>query len=283
MDTTTAIIPRSVCMIGCGNMGGAIAHAIVKNCVEPQNLLIVDIDEQKRRHWETTLHCQVQARLDSNLSRYQVIMLQVKPQMSVPVMQELSQYLQPNQVVASVMAGIQNKTMQHCMQHQRVVRIMPNTPAQIGEGMSAFYCADCVTTEEKDFIRQMLEACGSCIEVDSDERVDRATGICGSGPAYVFYFAEHMCKAALKLGFNPEDARQLVLGTLRGAVHLWENQDIEPEILKQRVTSKGGTTAAALGHFEQSLVGPSIQGGVDAAVHRAGELAAEFHERAINC
>ncbi len=155
---------------------------------------------------------------------------------------------------------------------QALVRVMPNTPAQVGLGMSV-YCADpAVTPQQQEAVEKLFQASGATLAVESEDAIDAATAVSGSGPAYVFFLAEHWMKAAGKLGFSEAQAELLVQQTLAGATELWKRLGVPAGTLREQVTSKGGTTAAALDSFRESGVGPGIEDGVVQAYRRAKEL-----------
>ena len=159
------------------------------------------------------------------------------------------------------------------MNHQALVRVMPNIPAQVGEGMNVYYAEPGVTPVQLAAVEALLKASGEAMAVRSEDAIDAATAVSGSGPAYVFYMAEHWMKQAESLGFTAEEAARLVQQTLLGATVLWKEVKLPVATLRQQVTSKGGTTAAALESFENRAVGASLREGIEKAYRRAKELA----------
>lgn len=263
----------SLVIIGGGNMGGAIARALIQaHILRSEEILMVEMDAEKHSCLSQQLGCKVIPGIDAVLSDYNTIILAVKPQGSVPVMKELSPFLQPRQLILSIMAGVSTATLTEHLNHEAVVRVMPNTPAQIGEGMSAFFATAQVTPEQRNYTKTLFSACGKCLEVPTEDAIDAVTAVSGSGPAYVFYVAEQMMEAAQTLGFSIEDATQMVMQTMKGAVLLWEQKNVSAETLRRQVTSPGGTTEAALRYFEEQQTGNSLQQGIQCAYQRAGEL-----------
>ncbi len=260
-------------IIGGGNMGGAILVSLLKSAsLSPEDILLIESDEDKRQKIANATGCCTQTEIDVVVRSYEMILIAVKPQSSSPVMELLAQWLLPEHVVISVMAGISLKTMRDTLGQYRLVRVMPNIPTLIGEGMSVFFASDKVGNEERDWVKIIFNSCGSCFEAKNEDAIDGATAISGSGPGYLFYFAEQMLLSANELGFNEEEANALVQKTFRGATLLWESQQVSPETLRQQVSSPGGTTLAALNYFQSNKVGEVIQEGMRQAYQRAKEL-----------
>ena len=254
-------------------MGGAILLALLKSAsVPPEDILLIESDEEKRQKIGNVTGCNIQAEIDEAVRRYNVVLLAVKPQSSTAVMELLVKWLLPDHVVVSVMAGISLQTMHRTLGKSKLVRVMPNIPALIGEGMSVFFASDEVGNEGRNWVRILFNSCGSCLEAKNEDAIDAATAISGSGPGYIFFFAEQMMSSANALGFNEEEAQVLVQKTFRGATLLWESQQVDPGTLRQQVSSPGGTTLAALNHFKSKSVGESIQEGIRKAYLRAKEL-----------
>lgn len=260
-------------IIGGGNMGGAILLALVKaDAVSPENILLIEPDQEKRENLTKTTNCVSQAEIDETIRGYDLLLIAVKPQAATPAMELLAQWILPHQLVISVMAGISLETMQSALVQTKLVRVMPNIPTLIAKGMSIFFASSDVEKEEREWVKTLFSACGKCLEAKDEDAIDAATAISGSGPGYLFYFAEQMTASAKSLGFSATDAQLLVQNTIRGATLLWESQQVSPETLRQQVSSPGGTTLAALNHFEEKKVGESIKDGIQLAYQRAKEL-----------
>ena len=163
------------------------------------------------------------------------------------------------------------KTLEQGLGLSKLVRVMSNTPALLGEGMSVFYASDTVTSEERDWVVQLFSSCGKCLEVQDENAVDAATAVSGSGPAYLFYLAEQMIEVAKTLGFSRDQAELLVKQTLQGASLLLQNEESASE-LRRRVTSPGGTTEAALKRFGEGKVEEHLREGLECAYKRARQL-----------
>ena len=258
--------------IGGGNMGRAMAQALVeRNVCPPQRVLVVEPDAACRERL-APLNFQLSALPDARVGEAAVVVFAVKPQSAPEAFQTVRPLLRPGQAVLSIMAGVALATLREGLGHEALVRAMPNTPAQIGLGMNVYYPAKSIDAEQLQRVEALLKACGETVQVDSEDAIDAATAISGSGPAYVFFIAEHWIAAARELGFSEEDATLLVQQTLLGATELWKRQGVPAATLREQVTSKGGTTAAALEAFNDGALGDTFKQGVERAYARAKEL-----------
>lgn len=176
----------------------------------------------------------------------------------------------------SVAAGIRSDSIAQWLGSERVVRTMPNTPALVGKGMSALYARPAVTAAERQSVEAIMASTGEFLWVESEKQLDAVTALSGSGPAYVFYFLEAMTRAGVGMGLSEQQAHQLAVGTFVGASELARRSDEPPAVLRQRVTSKGGTTYAALQSMEADGVGAAFERAMQAACQRADELGNEF-------
>jgi pyrroline-5-carboxylate reductase len=258
--------------IGGGNMGRAMATALVeKRVCAPGDLLVVDPDASSRERLRG-LGCHLAESADARVSAAAVVLLAVKPQSAPVVMGGLKPLLKPGQAVLSIMAGVSLEKLRAGLGHAALVRAMPNTPAQIGLGMNVYLAEPAVGVEGLARVEALLRACGETVRVRSEDAIDAATAVSGSGPAYVFFVAEHWIEAARELGFSGEEAARLVQQTLLGATELWKRQQLPVATLREQVTSKGGTTAAALETFRERGVGEGLKEGIVRAYRRAKEL-----------
>lgn len=201
-----------------------------------------------------------------------LVILAVKPQDSSELFKTLRPYADPQQVYLSIMAGVTIGGISRGLGVQKVIRAMPNLPAQIGLGMTTFTASDAVTRIELVLVQNLLNTTGKAIYVDDEYSIDATTAISGSGPAYVLYFMEAMIEAATDMGFNNSQAELLVAQTFRGAVELQMKNDLSCREWIDRVSSKGGTTEAALNTFRATSVFEDIKSGARAALERATEL-----------
>jgi pyrroline-5-carboxylate reductase len=199
-------------------------------------------------------------------------MLAVKPQNLADVAAELKGKLNPGQLVLSIIAGKNIKSLQQGLGHKSVVRVMPNTPAQIGMGMSVWTATAEVTQPQKVQVGSMLGAMGEEIYVEDESVIDMATAISGSGPAYVFLFMESLVNAAADIGLPADTARKLVLQTVLGSAKYARQSGEELARLRQMVTSPGGTTAEAIAVFETKEFRSIIKQAVEAAYKKTKQL-----------
>jgi pyrroline-5-carboxylate reductase len=201
----------------------------------------------------------------------------VKPQVLKAVAEGLAPHLGDKQVVISIVAGIRTADLSRWLNgHQRIVRVMPNTPALIGMGVAGLTATGSVDAADRALATQVLGAVGETVWFDDEAKIDAVTAISGSGPAYVFYFVEALQEAARQLGMDEAQGRALAVATFTGAAQLAAQSDEPPGVLRERVTSKGGTTAAALASFDASGIKDAIVRGVLAADARAKEMGEEF-------
>ncbi|MFC1985623.1 pyrroline-5-carboxylate reductase [Chloroflexota bacterium] len=262
-----------IAFIGGGNMGEAMLSAILdKGLSLPQDISVSDINESRRQHIQQKYGVGVTGDNRLTVSRAVVVVLAVKPQNLAEVMSELNGQLKPTQLVLSIIAGATIQTLSAGLSHSRVVRVMPNTPAQIGEGMSVWTATTNVTEQQIGWASSILSAIGKEIYVDDEKYLDMATAISGSGPAYFFLFVEVLVEAAVQIGLPRNTAQELVLQTMLGAGHLIQKSDKEPSELRRMVTSPGGTTAEALQEFEKGGFANLISQAVSAAYNKAKKL-----------
>ena len=201
-----------------------------------------------------------------------LVVLSVKPQQLDKVLRELRGKLEANQAVISIIAGALMKSIVAGLEHEAVIRVMPNTPAQIGAGMSVWTAAPSVNSDCKESTRSILETLGEELYVDDERYIDMATALSGSGPAYVFLFMESMVDAGVTLGMTPEMALKLTLQTVLGSAKLTQETGKHPAELRDMVTSPGGTTAEALRELEAGGFRATVLEAVTAAYEKAKQL-----------
>jgi pyrroline-5-carboxylate reductase len=262
-----------IAFIGGGNMGEAIIGALLeKNICRPGDISVSDISEPRRDYLKKKYGINVTADNKEAVKDKDVIVLAVKPQNIDEVLAGLKGHLKPEQLVLSIAAGVKISTITDGLGHRNVVRSMPNTPAQIGLGVSGWTATAEVTEEQKDRARTVLGAMGKEIYFGDEDYLDMVTAVSGSGPAYVYLFAESLIDAAVGLGLAKHDAEVLVLQTMLGAANLMQKSDKPPAELRRNVTSKGGTTERALQVFQESDLAGIVGRAVKAACLRAKEL-----------
>ncbi|RMG44896.1 MAG: pyrroline-5-carboxylate reductase [Candidatus Dadabacteria bacterium] len=266
--------PVKVAVIGGGNMGSAFAAGFLReNIVSPADLIVYEVNEDRRANLKTLLNCELRSAPGKELSDTVIIILAVKPQVFPDVIGDYMPFINADQLIVSIMAGCSVSYISEKLNgHTKIVRCMPNLAAQISEGVTVFFAPDAVSTDEKKLVKKLLDAAGESYAVNNEDLIDAATAVSSSGSGFVFYLFEHWMKAACELGFSEEMAQRLIAKTFSGAVKFWQEGDYTAEALRKMVTSKGGTTEAGLKVFNQRGLGESLVEGIKAAYKRAGEL-----------
>jgi len=264
---------QKIAFVGGGNMGEAILSAILaRGLSQPQTISVSDISEARRQHLEQKYNVVVTSSNQQAIEKADVVILAIKPQSLAEAMAGLNSQFEPNQLVLSIIAGTRIDTLRKGLRHGCIVRAMPNTPAQIGEGISVWTATPDVTEEQKEQASSVLGAMGKEIYVDDEKYIDMATAVSGSGPAYIFLFMESLVEAAVHIGLSREMAQELVFETLLGSGHFAQRSDKTLAELRRMVTSPGGTTAAALLQLENGKFAELVKKAVSAAYDRAREL-----------
>ena len=265
-----------ISFIGGGNMAAALIRGLVGKVTEGANLHVVDLNPDALQNLQQRFGVSSATEIDAAIGRSEVIVLAVKPQQMKEVVAKLRLHV-TNQLVLSIAAGIRAIDLARWLGgHDAIVRCMPNTPALIGQGITGMFASAGVTTQQRETADVILHAVGSTVWLDDESKIDVVTAISGSGPAYVFYFIEAMQQAAQELGLTAQQGIELAKATFSGAAQL-ATQSVEPvSLLRERVTSEGGTTYAALTRMEASGVKASIITGIKAAAERGRELGDEF-------
>jgi pyrroline-5-carboxylate reductase len=262
-----------ITLIGGGNMGEAMLTAILdKGLSTPQAISVSDINEIRRNYLEQEYGVAVMSSNRLAADRGEVVVLAIKPQNLAEVMAELNGQLKPAQLVLSIIAGARINTLCLGLNHSHVIRAMPNTPAQIGEGMSVWTATAEVTEQQKGWAGSILGAMGKEIYVDDEKYIDMATAVSGSGPAYFFLFVESLVDAAVHIGLSRDMAQKLVVETMLGSGHFIQKSSQPPAELRRRVTSPGGTTAEALLKLQEGGFSDLVMQAVIAAYNKAKKL-----------
>ena len=261
--------------IGGGNMAGAIIGGLVANGRSAASIVVVEPFEAQRERLRKEHGVSAIAAADASLAKAALVVWAVKPQLfkvaARPCGPHVGQALQ-----LSVMAGVRSDAIAKAAGTERVVRAMPNTPALIGEGIAGLYARGAVTASDRALVEQVLAPTGRTLWVAREADLDTVTALSGSGPAYVFYFVEAMMQAAAEMGLTLEQGKRLALATFTGASELALRSDDPVELLRERVTSKGGTTYAAIAALEAAGVKAAFVNALKAAQKRAQELGDEF-------
>ena len=266
---------KMIAFIGGGNMASAIIGGLIKSGRAADSILVVDPGEAQRATLRAEFNVRALAAADASLAAASLLVWAVKPQFfkaaAAPCAAHVGAALH-----LSVMAGIRSDAIARATGAARIVRSMPNTPALIGRGIAGLYAREAVTAADRAAVEAVLAPTGQTLWVAHEADLDAVTALSGSGPAYVFYFIEAMTQAALDMGLSAAQGRQLALATFAGATALAQGSSDPPEVLRERVTSKGGTTHAALLALDASGVKAAIVAAVRAAQRRARELGDEF-------
>ncbi|HTA83774.1 MAG TPA: pyrroline-5-carboxylate reductase [Bacteroidia bacterium] len=262
-----------ISIVGCGNMGLAYARSFIKyNLVSKEDLLLVEKNEARKEILEKLDIGKVISNFDSTVSTYDIIILAVKPQDFPGICDGLKSALGSKSIILSIMAGITIKQLEERLAHKIIVRAMPNSPAQLGMGMTAFTTARGMTIEQLKKAENLLGSTGRTVFFENENLLDAVTALSGSGPAYFFYIVKHMIEAGIKMGIEPSVSALLVKQTIIGSFELINNATQNLDELITAVKSKGGTTEAALQQFEEGHLGETIVKGILAAEKRAKEL-----------
>ena len=269
------MLNKKIAFIGPGVMAEAMITGLLhKKLAKPEN--ITASGPRAERGAELNKKYRIKTTTDnaSTASQADVVVLSVKPQRLSEVMKGLYK-IKPEALVLSIVAGASIQKISRALKHQAVVRSMPNTPGQIGEGITVWTASARTSKEQQEIARQILGALGEEVFVEDESYLDMATALSGTGPAYVFLFTEALIDAGVHLGFPRRIAEQLVLQTVKGSVSFYHQAGRHPATLRNQVTSPGGTSAEALYYLEKAGFRTAISRAVWAAYQRSLELGKE--------
>jgi pyrroline-5-carboxylate reductase len=265
-----------ISFIGGGNMAAALLGGLAGKLTAGANIHVVDINADALARLKQQFGVTVAPQIDAAVAASDVVVLAVKPQQ----MRDVAAQLRPHigqQLVLSIAAGIRAADLSRWLGgHSAIVRTMPNTPALIGQGITGMAALAGVSASQREAADAIMRAVGATVWLDDESLIDPVTAVSGSGPAYVFYFIEAMQQAAQELGLTAQQGTQLAIATLTGAAQLAAQSPDPVSVLRERVTSKGGTTYAALTSMEAAGVKESIVRALHAAAQRGSELGEEF-------
>ncbi|RJG07124.1 pyrroline-5-carboxylate reductase [Noviherbaspirillum cavernae] len=262
--------------IGGGNMATALIGGLVGKLTAAGNIHVVDPNAEALQKLERKFGVAGAPQIGDALGQCDVIVLAIKPQQMKDVVRQLQPFVSA-QLVLSIAAGIRTADLSRWLNgHAAIVRAMPNTPALIGQGITGMVALAGVSPAQRDAADAIMRAVGQTVWLDDEALIDPVTAVSGSGPAYVFYFIEAMQQAAQEMGLTAEQGVQLAIATFTGASQLAAQSSEPVSLLRERVTSKGGTTYAALTSMEASGVKDAIVLAVKAAAARGRELGEEF-------
>jgi pyrroline-5-carboxylate reductase len=266
--------PR-LAFVGGGNMASAILGGLIAAGQPRERVVVVEPHVPQAEAVREKFGVRVEAAGGQALAGADIVVWAVKPQVFAEAAAPCAPFV-GGALQLSVMAGIRSDAIARAAGAERVVRAMPNTPALIGEGIAGLYARPAVTPADRAAVEAVLAPTGESLWVAHESDLDAVTALSGSGPAYVFFFLEAMMRAAADMGLPPEQGRRLAQATFKGATALARASDEPPETLRARVTSKGGTTHAAITAMESAGVKEAIVQALRAAQARAKELGDEF-------
>jgi pyrroline-5-carboxylate reductase len=264
---------QKIALIGSGNMAEAIIAGLLRNGIaSPQDILASGPRPERGADLQTRFGIQPFTDNVEAAGQADVVIIAVKPQKLAKVLEGLKGKIRPEALALSIVAGASIQSLREGLGHPTVVRSMPNTPAQIGEGITVWTTSSTVNPEQAELARLILSALGQEIFVEEENYLDMATALSGTGPAYVFLFMEALIDAGVHLGFPRRIAEQLVTQTIRGSVNYTQKRKAHPATLRNEVTSPGGTSATALYYLEKAGFRTAISRAVWAAYERSQEL-----------
>ena len=272
MSTTTS---ARIAFIGGGNMASAIMGGLIANGLPASNITVVEPFDAARAALHTKFGIAALPTPSEALRTADLVVWAVKPQTFKDAAAAAAPYT-TNALHLSVAAGITTESIGQWLGSHRIVRAMPNTPALVGKGMTGLFARPDVNTEGQALVERVIGTTGQLIWVDTEEKLDAVTAMSGSGPAYVFLFLEAMTQAGVDMGLSADQSYQLAIATFQGASELAARSEESAAVLRERVTSKGGTTYAAITHMQATGLPEHFIAALRKAETRAKELAAEF-------
>ncbi|UUO24892.1 pyrroline-5-carboxylate reductase [Colwellia sp. M166] len=266
---------KTIAFIGAGNMNGAIISGLVHGGFIPENIMVSNPSAPKREALQAA-HGILQTQCNIEAAKFaDVIVLGVKPHFIGDVCQQLGENLDlTGKCFISVAAGCTIKQIEQALnQPCTVIRTMPNTPSQLGFGVTGIYANELINDKEKAFTTALMESVGIIKWLESEQQIDHIIAVSGSGPAYFFLFMEAMEKQAKAYGFSEQDSRELVQQTALGAAKMVTENKLSISKLRENVCSKGGTTQAAISAFSEGGLEQLVTKAMDTALNRAKEMA----------
>ena len=265
----------SIAFLGGGNMAAALVGGLIAKGADAGSIVVVDVSPAARERLRGRYPVHVADAPDAQMQRCEIFVLAVKPQDAKTALASIAGTI-AGKLLLSIAAGVTLDTLSRWLGgHRKIVRCMPNTPSLIGAGIAGLYALPEVSAEEKLAAERILAAVGEVVWVGEERLLDPVTAVSASGPAYVFWVIEQLAASAEKLGVPSEVSRKLALHTVLGAAKLAASSSETPATLRRNVTSKGGTTEAALKVFEEERLAERFRRAVEAASRRATELGSE--------
>lgn len=263
----------TISFIGAGNMAEAFIKGVLANdLLEPGRILASEPRESRCKELEERYGIRTTTDNRAAAAEANILVLSIKPQVLPKIMDEIRLDVEPSALVLSIVAGVRLSVLADGLRHGSIVRSMPNTPGQYGEGMTVWTTTEMVSEEQRQQAQLMLQALGKEIWMEDEEYLDMATALSGTGPAYVFMFIEALVDAGVHMGFARHIAEELVLQTLSGSLTVVRELGRHPATLRNMVTSPGGTSAAALYELEKGGFRTILSKAVFAAYQRSVAL-----------
>lgn len=264
-----------ILIVGGGNMGRTYAESFIANhSVARQDLFILEHMEEKIPYFLDLGFEKIFIESGDFISEVDLVILAVKPQDIQGLFENLAPFMRPEQIVLTIMAGVTIAKIKASLPTTKIIRAMPNLPAQVGMGMTGFTADPSVSRTDLFSVQNLLNTTGKSLYFDNEELLDGVTAISGSGPAYVYFFMQAMIESAQNMGFSATESEMLVEQTFLGAVHLLSNNNFTCKEWINKVASKGGTTESALVGFEENKLNEIIKDGLEKALIRSKELGA---------
>ena len=275
MKRSTILRDVPITFIGAGAMGEAMIGGLLRHeLVEPGAITAADLHRERLKEVRDLFHVHTTRDKRIAVRKARIVVLSVKPQVLSAVCVDLKGVLRPSTLVVSIVAGARIASIAAGLGHHAIVRTMPNTPAQVGEGMTVWTSTDAVSDAQREQAGAILGALGKQLYVQDERFLDKATAVSGSGPAYVFLLMEALIDAAVHLGWSRADAREIVIQTVRGAALFAERSTAHPAEMRNMVTSPGGTSADAIYQLEKGGFRTVLSKAVLAAYERSVALGA---------
>jgi pyrroline-5-carboxylate reductase len=265
-----------VAFLGGGNMATALIGGLLAKGYDRSSICVIEVSAPARERLAAQHGVHTSTSADAATMQSEVVVLATKPQDLKAALAPLGDKVR-EKLVISIAAGVRLGALSRWLRgHRRIVRCMPNTPALIGAGIAALYALPEVSAQERSTAETILRAVGEVVWVHDEHLLDPVTAVSGSGPAYVFWFIEQLAASGEKLGLPKDTSRKLALQTVLGAAKLAAQSDKTPAELRRQVTSKGGTTEAALKVFEQEKLAERMMKAIEAASRRGAALGDEL-------
>ena len=267
------MIKERIAFLGAGNMATALMRGIIEaELVRSEDIIISDIDKEKLRITHNAFRVTTAKDNREAVKEADVIILAVKPKDMEGLLDEIKGSLDSKKLIISIVAGITTSYIEKMLKKEvPVIRVMPNTPAAVKEGASAFSIGKYVSQEQEEMVKSIFAAVGKVVKV-KENLMDVITALSGSGPAYIFYIIASLVEAAVSLGLDKKTATTLATQTVLGSAKLLQETGEEPATLKEKVTSKGGTTEAALLVLDEGKLKETLDKALKAAAKKAQEL-----------